>query len=415
MSSDFDWQFSDGEASSAASGPSRPRRPRWRLWLVGLAVVALAGGCVFVLWRLSQNALRRRDRQLQAVAQLELSAVAGGDVELYLSQQDNANTNWYHAQERLAREGLLAPPPAPGLEVGRVAIAQARVVGDVGRVELAVTGVSSEQEPAVFSATRFYRQGPEARWLHTMPDAEYLGPVSIWLGESITLVGYETDAEWLRPAASHLERTGRTLCVLLECRELPVTLVFTDTMESPVTQNVLPALFVSGRPADETAIAVWQAALDEFLLDQTIARETGVSEAVLAGKPPPVGLIAHSVRERIRAQIGLRPWIVLDSEPIAAALKSGDWLTLADTESFTGDVAEGVDPLLLSEVDLFVHFVAANYGERGVLDLLRAIPESGSLSDLVLRAFGQDLDTLDRLFLVYAEILTGRSSLIDSD
>ena len=414
MSPDFDWRFSDGEDYAASRRPA-PHKPRRRLWLAVLAVVILAGGSVSVWWRLNRDDLRQQDRQLQAVAELELSSITGGDVELYLSQQDGSNASWYRAQESLAREGILAPPPAPGLEVVSVAIEQARVLGDVGRVELVVTAASSGQELSAFSATRFYRQGSGARWLHAMPDAEYLGPVRVWLGENVRLVGYEADAEWLRPVASHLERTGRDICELIECQELPVTIVFTDTMGGSVPQDALPAPVVSGRPMDETAESIWRAALDELLLDRIIDCETGVSEKVLVGKPPSMVFIARRLRERIRVQIGLRPWIVLDTEPIGDALESGRWLTLADIEGFAGDVAEEANPLLLHEVDLFLTFVVSNYGERGVMDLLRAIPESGSLSDLVLRAFDLDLKTLDGMFLGYAEVLTGRSLPLDSD
>jgi len=410
MSADFDWRFRDEEARTKLDKPS-PRRKRLRPWLVLLAVLALVGVGVFVWWKASRESLRQQDRQVQAVAELELRAIAAGDEELYLSLQDTSDAAWYRAQEILFAKGVFALPPAPGLNVAEVTVKQARAIGDLARVELTVVAAPVGAEDASFSATRFYRRLPDGRWMHSQLDPEYLGGVRVWLGEYVRLVGYEADAEWLGPVAPQLERTGRSLCVMLECQgELPMTLAFTDTVGSLAgLGGAWPAPLLAGRPTDETSESVWYAALGDHLLDRFIARETGVSEDALSGKPPSIALIARRVRERIRAHTGLRRPIVLDTQPVGDALESGCWMTLAEIEDLAEAVSEEEWLLLESEIDLFLDFVAANYGERGVVDLMRAMPESESMSGLSMRAFGTDLETLEELYFAYTKIVTGRS------
>jgi hypothetical protein len=363
-------------------------------------------GGLFAWWRLKRDSVHQQDRQVLSVAELELHAIAMEDGDLYMSLQDPADPAWQDIQGVNFAAGMAILPPAPGLEVVDVGIARPRTFGDTARVELTVTARSLEGEQSSFSAVRFYRRASDGGWVHALPESDYPGGIRVWVGENVRLVGYDVDAEWLGPAASHLEGTGSTLCRRFECRDeqSPITIAFTGTVAGPADPGAeLPAPFLAGRPVDESSRSQWYAALDEYLFDEILARETGITEAVLSDKPQSIVLITRGLYEWVLSRTVPGSSIVLDTQSVRDVLESGDWITLAEIDRLAGSKPE--DELLLVQVDLLIHFVDANHSERGITDLLRAVPESESLSGLLKRAFGYDLATLEELYLAFARIM----------
>jgi len=138
MSVAFEWRFEDERPSDQPPGEDGRdrRRARWPLWL-SLGLVVLAGVGLIAWWRVRSEALAQVEAEVQAVAQLELRALAEGDTELYLGLQDEADPNWWEAQEARAEAGVLLPPPLPNLTATTtITVEKARVVGDGARVEV---------------------------------------------------------------------------------------------------------------------------------------------------------------------------------------------------------------------------------------------------------------------------------------
>jgi hypothetical protein len=277
MAVELEWRFDDESPDRPPHQEQRPRRARWRVWLGLGAAVALAvglGGTTW--WRARREELAAVEAEVQAVAQLELRALAEGDAELYLSLQDDAAPGWHEPPEDPAALEPLLLPPLPGLvTTAAFSVENARVVGDAARVEVVRPAGLPGREMARFRAVRFYRRGDDGRWLHTSVDRDYAGHTVIFVGERVVISSFATDAGWARPAAYDLEELAVQFCKLAPRQECaPVTLAFTGTLGTAGRPGgALPAPFLVGVPDDEAARAAWRDALRALLFDYLIRRE----------------------------------------------------------------------------------------------------------------------------------------------
>ena len=172
MAVDLEWRFDTEVPDELPREEHRPHPPRRRVWL-GLAgaVLLLVGVGLCVWWRSRREVLATVEAEVQAVAQLELGALADGDVELFMSLQDDADPTWREAQGVRAALDTFLPPPVPGLVASTVlSVENARVVGDVARVEVVRMAGLPGGEMVPFRAVRFYRRSDDGRWLHTRAD-----------------------------------------------------------------------------------------------------------------------------------------------------------------------------------------------------------------------------------------------------
>jgi len=413
MSAELEWHFGDEIPEQAPQEERRPRRPRWRFWLtLTAAVLVLAGAGLYAWWRVRREALKMVESDVQAVAQLELQALAQRDVALYLSLQDEADPNWQQAQRARVASDAAFPPPLPGLAAtAAVSVENARAVGVAARVEVVRFAGLPDGQALPFRATRFYRRDDDGRWLHTRADLGYAGHTVIFTGQRVVVTSFATDADLMKPVAFKLEGTAEQFCALISCQSsAPVPLVFTDTLDAaPEPGGALPAPFVVGVPAGELAYAAWEQALEDLLLDRLAAREAGY---LVDGTPRRVQggeLFRARGRAWLRAKLGLQQApSPPDLDLVGQALDAQEWLSLDVLWRFPLAQDDPRRPLAEAEVDLFLAFIEQEQGSSKVADVLVALYKAPWEGAAISGALGENWFTFERRYAAFVRQVTGR-------
>ena len=413
MSVELEWHFGDEVPKQAPQEERRPRRPRWRFWLTLAAILlALVGVGLYAWWRVRREALKMVESDVQAVAQLELQALAQRDVALYLSLQDQADPHWQQAQRARVALGVAFPPPLPGLAAtAAVSVENARAVGDGARVEVVRFASLPDGQALPFRATRFYRRDDDGRWLHTRADLGYAGHTVIFTGQRVVVTSFATDADLMEPVAFKLEGIAEQFCDLIACRSsASVPLVFTDTLDAAQEPGgALPAPFVAGVPAGELAHAAWEQALEDLLLDRLAAREAGY---LVNGTPRGAQggeLFRARGRAWLRAKLGLQQAPAPpDLDLVGRALDAHEWLPLDAIWRFPLAQDDPRRPLAEAQVDLLLAFVEQEYGPSGVVDLLAASYQIPWVGTALQGALGEAWSAFDPRYAAYVRQAAGR-------
>ena len=413
MSVELEWHFGDEIPEQAPQEERRPRRPRWRFWLTLAAILlALVGVGLYAWWRVRREALKMVESDVQAVAQLELQALAQRDVALYLSLQDQADPHWQQAQRARVALGVAFPPPLPGLAAtAAVSVENARAVGDGARVEVVRFASLPDGQALPFRATRFYRRDDDGRWLHTRADLGYAGHTVIFTGQRVVVTSFATDADLMEPVAFKLEGIAEQFCDLIACRSsASVPLVFTDTLDAAQEPGgALPAPFVAGVPAGELAHAAWEQALEDLLLDRLAAREAGY---LVNGTPRGAQggeLFRARGRAWLRAKLGLQQAPAPpDLDLVGRALDAHEWLPLDAIWRFPLAQDDPRRPLAEAQVDLLLAFVEQEYGPSGVVDLLAASYQIPWVGTALQGALGEAWSAFDPRYAAYVRQAAGR-------
>ncbi len=402
MAAEFEWRFEDERPSGepSAEGGAGRRRARWPVWLsVGLVVLAVVR--LYAWWRVRREALVEVEAEVQAVAQLELHALAEGDTELYLSLQDNADPNWQEAQEARAALDALLPPPLPGLTATTaLSVENARVVGDAARVEVVRMGGLAGGDMVPFRAVRFYRRSDDGRWLHTRADLDYAGHTVTFSGERVKIISFATDRDWIGPVAPELEGLAEQFCGLVSCQwHSPLTLDFTGTLDTVLEpEEVLPAPLLVGVPDDEAARAAWETGLRELLFDRLIAREAGRPSGSARGGE----LLQARLREWLRAKLELSESVSPNLDLVAEGLGAGEWVSLWSLWDFAPDDDDPRRPLAEAEIDLLLAFIEEEHDPSAVAGLLHTPREYATMWMLVGEELGEeDRRAFERRYLAY--------------
>jgi hypothetical protein len=358
-------------------------------------VLAAVGVASYLWWRVRRTALTRLEQQVQAVAELEMRALATDDIELYVSLQDPADPRWLAARRARARSGTPLPPPAPGLVATLpITVENPRVVGDRARVDLVRLAGWPDSDQFPFRAVAFYRLTADGRWVHTSPDPEYGGRILVWVGPRNDLAGYIVNAEHTERLAPELEIAAQEFCELAFCpADLRFTFALTGTLDAPTDHpEVLPAPHLVGVPEGEDAQAVWmeamQGALVETMMDQVVGESSG-------------GLIGSGLRTWVAQAVGTAPPHDPDPSLLTEALTEGH---LAGLDSLWEDVVpEQWRDIAEEEAALFIDYVEREYGREGVTSLLRGLQGARSLDALLRGALGVGLVGFERGWLEYLE------------
>jgi hypothetical protein len=260
MSFEFDWQIGDdGDWAEQDSGEpvSPPRCPLlWRivrqvpLWvwymLLGTVLVAALGGFLTV-WYRYRRVEERLAFQIQAVVDLQGRALAEGDVDRYMAQQDRDAAQWYELQSLL----LLAilewsddfDPEAMPFVARPAEVRRVELYGDVAWVEVV------EGDPPV-RAIRFYRRsGPG--WLQTRPDPAFWGDeIRLDGKDGLTVYVHQRDRPYVEPLADVLEQDLAQVCATIGCPdEVTLVIATTESERFQMDANVLSP-WLSGIPVD---------------------------------------------------------------------------------------------------------------------------------------------------------------------
>lgn len=414
MAVEFEWRFDEEPPDRTPTEERSPRRHRWRFWLGLIGIVLLVGVGFYARWRARTAALAEVEAKVQAVAQLELRALAEGDTELYLSLQDDTLSTWKKAQEARAEAGILLPPPLPGLTATTaLSVENARVVGDVARVEVVRLVGLPGGEMAPFRATRFYRRSDDGRWLHTRADRGYAGHTVTFAGERIEIVSYATDSGWIEPIASDLASLAERFCSLdgiVPCQHrTPLVLDFTGTLDTAVEpEDILPAPLVVGAPDDGVARAAWETGLRELFFDRLIVREVGRSLGSDRGWPRGGELFRAQLHEWLRADLGLSEPISPDLDLIGEALDAGEWIPLGALWTFTFADDDARRLLAEAEIDLLLAFIQEEYGRSQIGRPLHALRHAPRLEALIWQALGETWPAFEQRHAAYVREVTGR-------
>lgn len=270
MNLEFKWQVGneqDQQETLADIGRRRRARvPRWA-WLVIAAIVLSVGAAAYVVLRQRyEEAKTRVAFQIQAVIDLEASAYARGDADLYLEQQDRAAPEWYASQAARVGEYCLedanaglressGPDRATGRDLCEPVLPAA--VQDVElRRDIAWVEVIEDQPPV--RRVRFYRQ-TDRGWVQTEPEIAFWGTaVEVRYGGDLVFRYHRRDRPHVQPAVDRIVEAFDQTCATLSCElEAPIEINFSVDMprlKPPELQGgeiLLPSPWIAGIPADD--------------------------------------------------------------------------------------------------------------------------------------------------------------------
>lgn len=405
MSKGLEWRFGD-ELPEEELDRDWPQPQAWRRWWAWIVVLLLLVGGAYGWWRQRQQTLDQAEAQVERVARLELQALAGGDMELYMSLQDTVDEVWRQAQAAYT-ETFALPLPIQGITTTQTSVESARVVGERARVEIKHSIPLTDERRASFRAIRFYRLTDRGRWVHTKVDPDYGGrPVSL-LGRLVEVRVRERDADWIEAVVKDMGALTSGYCDLISCQQnLPLTLDLGAALDEAVVpgDDVLPAPFLVGAPEDEAAELLWKASLEGFLLERLIDREIG---------PRPSGMHRGDIfRDRLyawfRQELGLNNPPSLDSGLIREALDAGTWIPLWELWSLPPDDLRR--PLIEAEIDLLLHFIEREHGAIAVGRLPRALRDAFHPGEGIVAVVREPWWVFRRRYLTYVREITADRS-----
>jgi hypothetical protein len=259
---EFEWQVGDRQGEQETLARIRRRRsrfvPRWVWLVVAFFVVCLGAGAYVLLRQRYEEAEARVAFQTQAVIDLEASAYARGDAELYLEQQDWAARDWYGQQTRRVSEGCFEAAarsggsPADDLcePVLPATVQEVELRRDIAWVEVI------EAQPPV-RRVRFYRQ-TDLGWKQTAPEATFWGTaVEVHYGGDLVLRYHRRDRPHVQPAVERIVEAFDQTCATFGCaldEALEVNFVIDmPRLQPPELQNgriLLPSPWIAGIPVD---------------------------------------------------------------------------------------------------------------------------------------------------------------------
>jgi hypothetical protein len=396
MPVEYEWRFGENLSGDRPEEAAARRHPRWRFWLVlTVVVVLLVALGLYGWWRVSRESHMQAEEAVQAVARLEMRALADGDIDLFMSLQDGADPGWLDHQRARFLSGTVLPPPVPGLVSGDTLTTEnPLVIGDRARVELVRTAGPPGGGLFPFRAVRFYRLAPDGRWLHTSPDPKYAGRVLVYVGTQNNLAGHIVENELLEQAVPELELNAALFCDLFSCPpDVRFTLSFTATLGARTTQaSVLPAPHIVGVPDDEAARAVWMQAVKGHLADIMLAQVIG---------EPAGGLTGDSLRTKIKEYIGAAQPRHADLDLLAQAHAAEQ--LLAPKVLWDDQVPDEGITVAAQEAILLVDFIEEEYGRGGVAAILSASPNAQSWDAVVQTALETDEVALEQRWIAYVQ------------
>ena len=189
-----------------------PRRP-W--WLVGLTLLAVAGGGAF--WYLTQAGWQTLNNDVAAAVSYEDQQAARGAITLLLNVQDRGNIDWLAVRrdEALARQPAPLPSPVLNFGPGSPKVADLTAI-DADFVSANVSRAFSapDGQSLTFTLPQFYRRGAGDAWLRSAPPGSFWGNWLDWQGNQLVIRYSERDAVFVNQAAPVLDRRLADACAV---------------------------------------------------------------------------------------------------------------------------------------------------------------------------------------------------------
>jgi hypothetical protein len=215
------------------------------------------------------------------------------------------------------------------------------------------------------------------------------------------------DAEWIEPMVSDLGTQVSGFCDLVSCQhDSSLTWDLRGTLNEAASLEdlVLPAPFLVGAPMDEASQAMWQASLQEYLLDRLITREIG-------SRPSDVhqaAMFQDRLRAWFRRELGLDRELAPDVDLIREALDAGAWIPLQELWDVPPD--DPRRPLAETEIDVLLAYIEREYGAPAVARLPGALRDAHHPSEAVDDVLREPWWVFKRSYLAYVREVTARRS-----
>lgn len=423
MSVSFDWEFAEEKDARRSRGDGTPpsQRRRWLLWGIVLAVVLMLFivGRAFVARRL--RLAEMSEAEFRSAVELEIKAISTNDQELFATLQDPADPTWQERQLARFVQREQAFVPAPGLCPAErpAAILDIHYFGKTGRAEIShwfkrcservavETGWQADAVP--FHTTWFFARDESGNWHHTAPPADYWGIPYSWHGNRLTVRATEIEAGRIDPSARGLAILVSQACLWMECPEADrYTISFEDIVAPEVREGawILPALYLTGLPATENSLDVWEDVLARWTVEKLIVSQVG--DTNLARR-----IVYQQLAAGLLTRLGLEgnpdvsPFPI-DVELLARALREKTqhpfwslWYAI--------DVANDPDKTEIyeTEVAALLQFLEGEVGPNRVYALLPALGHYRRLGDALTSVYGLDEVEINHEWLRFLQQLTG--------
>jgi ABC-type glycerol-3-phosphate transport system substrate-binding protein len=257
MPIDFNWQSrtEDGQWQVLAEARRKKRRrwlPRWVGYLLLVVIAFAATGGYLVVRQRYQQAHQQMVFQIQGVIDLEAEAFSRGDVDLFLAQQDDTDSDWYGLQQERIEADC---PSGTSLSARCTPVLPAQVIEVDLRQDVAWVEVLEADPP--LRRARFYRQ-TALGWKHTTPQIAFWGrAIELRYGD-LTFRYHERDRPHIDPLVERIAASFYQTCAHINCPEKrTVEVNFAVDPHLPVTaippfqdsEWILPSPWLSGLPA----------------------------------------------------------------------------------------------------------------------------------------------------------------------
>jgi hypothetical protein len=217
---------------------------------MALAIAVALAVLTFVLRQQQQEAVNK----LRAIVELELAALANGDRDLFLNQQDPSDQTWRRAQEEAFEryQQQVTPPPWEvtwALLKYSEQAAEVRIEGDQG---WALIEIHSGQR--TWREFWFYRWSRAGGWHHARLDADWLGEEQQYATPHLRLTYPERDHAIVVGLADEMENWYDTLAPFFGLGPTDATLMTIEfSYRDPARSMTLETGW--GRHASRTLLA----------------------------------------------------------------------------------------------------------------------------------------------------------------
>ena len=433
MSVSFDWDFREEKKDNTfwdEQDPPPPKQwPRWLRWGIVVLVLLIIAGLAARTWINNRlDIVKKAEGELREIVALELKSIADGDVELFRFRQDPAAFRW---QDQQVDRYIYGPTPgglapAPGLTPADrpSEIEQVRVVGLSGRVKLVHWFYplllpppydtvlpdslfhAAQPAPLSFHSTWFYRLDEDGTWYHTLPPDNYVGIPHSWHSTRFDVFAAKVEVKMLEPVILELFALMFDACRLLDCPQGEQYSLSFDDAPAPERhgeQWSLPALYLSGMPADPVTRDAWVRAIKMWLVESLAQAQAGRESLTQRA-------IYRQIVARLQAELGLIKAPVPDVGALTQTMRQGEQRPLWSLWQASYDPNDPQAARALeSEVNALIQLIETQVGYERLFELIPALDDYDRFSGALYALYGLENYDFMQAWAVHIAGLTGEN------